>query len=125
VFALPDAGIGRPGPVRAPINPSAEPIRVDPAPAGDEVAASDGKAVYEKNCAACHGAGLEGAGEAPALKGAPFLANWKSKTANQLFAFVRQNMPPGGAGSLSDIDYRAVTAYILQANGTNAGGQGH
>jgi len=86
-------------------------------------APGDGKAVYDMNCAACHGAELQGAGESPALKGAPFLANWKGKTADQLLAFIRQNMPPGGAGSLGDADYRAVTAYVLQANGTKQGGR--
>jgi alcohol dehydrogenase (cytochrome c) len=125
VFALPDAGIGRQGPPRAPIDPGSSPLPLDPggsAPA-PVAQAGDGKAVYDKWCSACHGAELQGAGEAPALKGAPFLANWKGKSADQLLAFIRQNMPPGGAGSLGDADYRAVTAYVLQANGTKEGGR--
>ena len=64
---------------------------------------------------------LQGGGEAPPLKGAPFLASWKGKTAGDLYAFIHQAMPPGAGGSLSDGDYRAVTAYILQANGTKDG----
>ncbi len=124
VFALPDAGIGRQGPPRAPVNPTGGPAPVDAAPAAPAIpasAASDGKALYEQSCAACHGADMEGAGEAPALKGAPFMANWKGKSAAVLYAFTRQNMPPGGAGSLSDSDYRAVVGYILQANGSKDG----
>jgi mono/diheme cytochrome c family protein len=124
VFALPSAGIGRQGPPRAPVNPrEGAPIPVDPggAPLVAAAAAGDGKAVYDKSCAACHGAELQGGGESPPLKGPPFLANWKGKTAAELYTFIHQNMPPGAAGSLSDADYRAVTAYILQANGAKEG----
>jgi mono/diheme cytochrome c family protein len=119
VFALPDAGIGQAGPPRAPVDPGAAPMPLDPGGAPAPIAAAqagDGKAVYDKWCVACHGADLQGAGEAPPLKGAAFLANWKGKP-DALYAFIHQNMPPGAAGSLSDGDYRAVTAYILKANG--------
>ena len=113
VFALPDAGIGRQGPPRAPINPQGGAIPVDPAPAPlAAVQPGAGKAVYDKSCAACHGGDLEGAGEAPPLKGADFLANWKGKTSAELYAFIKQNMPPGAGGSLPDGDYRDVAAYI-------------
>jgi alcohol dehydrogenase (cytochrome c) len=124
VFALPDAGIGRKGPPRAPVNPQGGSIPVDPAPAGPAISAAeagDGKAVYDKACAACHGGELQGGGESPPLKGVAFLANWKGKTATDLYAFVQRNMPPGAGGSLSDADYRAVVAYILQANGAKEG----
>jgi mono/diheme cytochrome c family protein len=120
VFALPDAGIGRQGPPRTPINNDrAGAIPVDPASAADAplAQAGDGKAVYDKSCAACHGGELQGGGEAPPLKGPPFLANWKGKPNGGLYAYIHQNMPPGAGGSLSDGDYRAVTAYVLQANG--------
>ncbi|HSQ95282.1 MAG TPA: PQQ-binding-like beta-propeller repeat protein [Croceibacterium sp.] len=123
VFALPDAGIGRPGPVRAPVNPGGAPMPLDPGGGAAAAAAQpgDGKPVYDKSCAACHGDQLQGTGESPALKGAPFLANWKGKAGGDLYAFIHQNMPPGGAGSLGDSDYRAVVAYILQVNGAKQG----
>jgi alcohol dehydrogenase (cytochrome c) len=123
VFALPEAGIGRPGPPRAPINNDrAGAIPVDPAPAGGVVAqAGDGKVAYEKSCAACHGGEFQGGGEAPPLKGPTFLANWKGKTAADLYAFIHQSMPPGAGGSLSNGDYRAITAYVLQGNGVKDG----
>jgi alcohol dehydrogenase (cytochrome c) len=125
VFALPDAGIGQAGPPRAPVNPGSAPMPLDPGgPAPAPLAPTgDGKAVYEKSCAACHGGELQGGGEAPPLKGAAFLANWKGKSA-ALYSFIHQSMPPGAGGSLSDTDYRAVTAYILQANGVENGAAG-
>jgi alcohol dehydrogenase (cytochrome c) len=124
VFALPDAGIGRAGPPRAPIDAGrSNAIPVDAAPAGEVASAApvDGKAIYDTNCAACHGADLQGAGEAPPLKGPGFLASWKGKSGDDLYTFVHRSMPPGAEGSLSDADYRAVVAYLLQANGTKAG----
>jgi alcohol dehydrogenase (cytochrome c) len=125
VFALPDAGIGRQGPPRAPVNPQGGSIPVDPAPAAVAAVAAGqagaGQPVFEKSCAACHGADLQGSGESPPLKGPAFLANWKGRTAAALYAFIHQNMPPGAGGSLGDADYRDVTAYILQANGAKEG----
>jgi alcohol dehydrogenase (cytochrome c) len=129
VFALPDAGIGLQGPPRAPVNPVARPIDVDPAPgaapaaarpgAGGVEAVVTGQRVYAASCASCHGADLGGSGGIPPLKGAVFLANWRGHPAAELLGKVR-TMPPGAGGSLPDADYRAVTAYLLQANGLPA-----
>jgi alcohol dehydrogenase (cytochrome c) len=58
--------------------------------------------------------------EAPPLKGAAFLANWRGRTLADLSAKVH-TMPPGAAGSLPESDYLAVMAYLLQANGFPAG----
>jgi alcohol dehydrogenase (cytochrome c) len=91
VFALPDAGIGRHGPPRAPVNPAARPIEVDPAPAGSarrQVSsgvysaeqAARGRVVYAESCAACHGASFTPAQGVPPVQGAAFLANWKGRT---------------------------------------------
>ena len=135
VFALPVAGIGARGPVPPPVNPAGGTFTMnDPAnqnagarsstaDAGvySEAQAAAGKAVYSANCAACHGADFTPAQGTPPVAGAAFLANWKGKSAGDLYAFIRQNMPPGAGGSLGEADYRAVTAYILQANGTKEG----
>jgi alcohol dehydrogenase (cytochrome c) len=134
VFALPDAGIGRQGPRRTPVNPTADPIPVDPAggaaapaaaapaaaaraPAGPAAlqASADGQRVYTASCASCHGADMSGAGGIPPLKGAAFLSNWRGRSFGDLLAKVH-TMPPGAANSLPDADYRAVTTYLLQAN---------
>ena len=77
--------------------------------------AGAGKAVYEDACASCHGADFQGAGGIPSLKGAAFLTNWRGRPA-ALLGKVR-TMPPGAANSLPDADYRAVTEYLLEANG--------
>ena len=131
VFALPEAGIGRQGPPRAPVNPAGSAIEVDPAPAGrarrhvtDGVftgaQAAAGKQVYAAHCAACHGTTFTPAGGVPPVQGAVFLTNWKGRTLADLFAKVR-TMPPGAAESLSEADYLAVTAYLLEANGFKPG----
>ena len=131
VFALPAAGIGAEGPKKAPINPRTF-TNNDPAqngkPAARNVAdgvfspaqAAMGKTVFAKNCAACHGAELGGSGGVPPLKGPAFLANWKGHTVGDLYAKAR-TMPPGAPGSLSDADYLAVVAYLLQQNGYKPG----
>lgn len=121
VFALPDAGIGRQGPYREPVDARAAPIEVDAPRVAPEsapgAAAANGQAVYTEHCAACHGPAMQGGAGIPPLKGAAFEANWKGKTANQLFAYLKSTMPPGGAGTLNDAEYRAVTDYVLRANG--------
>jgi alcohol dehydrogenase (cytochrome c) len=131
VFALPEAGIGRQGPPRAPVNPTGGAIPVDPASAGaparkvtegvfSAAQAAAGQQVYTAHCAACHGASFTPAQGVPPVQGAVFLANWKGRTLADLHAKVR-TMPPGAANSLSEQDYLAVTAYLLQANGFKAG----
>jgi PQQ-dependent dehydrogenase (methanol/ethanol family) len=132
VFALPEAGTGHRGPVRAPITRTGELVAVDPAQQGgaDSRKASDGvfsatqaragQAIYARSCAACHGASFEPAPGTPPLKGPAFLANWRGRTLAELHAKVR-TMPPGAAGSLPAADYLAVLAFLLEANGFPAG----
>src|SRR5690606_19150542 len=125
VFALPEAGIGRQGPPRTPINPAGRAIEVDPAPAAaarrvsegvySAAQATAGRQVYAAACASCHGVSFDAAGGVPPVQGAVFLANWQGRTLADLLAKVRA-MPPGAADSLSERDYLAVTAYLLEAN---------
>jgi len=98
-----------------------------PAGNGDWAA---GKKVYEAQCAACHGANLQGvagipgmpAGEALRLIGGrgtlatpkPVLSvesYWPYATT--LFDYIRRAMPFQAPGSLSDNEVYAVSAYIL------------
>jgi PQQ-dependent dehydrogenase (methanol/ethanol family) len=134
VFALPEAGIGRPGPPRTPVNPQARPIDIDPAPgaaapppaapppaaaAGGNAQAAAGQRVYAAQCASCHGSDFNPAGGVPPVRGEAFLANWRGRSMAELLAKVR-TMPPGAAGSLPAADYAAVTAYLLELNGLPA-----
>jgi len=135
VFALPSAGIGARGPVKPPVNPTVftmnDPNQQSQASEqhtsrsvtdgifGAEQALA-GKAVYDKNCAVCHGADFQPSGGVPPVKGEAFLANWKGRTVGDLYNKVR-TMPPGAAGSLSDPDYLDAVAYLLQTNGFKPG----
>ena len=57
----------------------------------------------------------------PALRGVDFLNGWAGQTTDELFAYVRDGMPPGGGGSLGDQVYLNLVAYILDVNGARPG----
>ena len=84
--------------------------------------AAQGLAVYQANCASCHLPDLAGRNEAPQLAGANFMNTWRARSTRDLFEFIQSTMPPSGE-SLGADQYLAVTAYILQANGAQAGTQ--
>ena len=77
-----------------------------------------GRGVYERSCAECHRADLSGDFEAPELAGRNFLAAWRRAPLSELLAVVR-DMPPEEPGTLSEAQYLAVTAYLLEANGAD------
>ena len=79
-----------------------------------------GWTVYARQCGECHGPGLDGM-EAPPLRGVDFLNGWAGRTTDELFAYVRDEMPPGLGGSLSEQVYLNLVAYILDANGARPG----
>jgi S-disulfanyl-L-cysteine oxidoreductase SoxD len=86
-----------------------------------------GEQVYASNCAGCHGENGEGTEGRPPLVGEKALpvdppegaTSRKSqlKTAQDLFDYVKSDMPPMAPGSLSDDEYWAVVAWQLKANG--------
>ena len=78
-----------------------------------------GRGVYERSCAECHRADLSGDFEAPELAGRNFLAAWRGAALGELLAVVR-DMPPEEPGTLSEVQYLAVTAFLLEANGASA-----
>jgi mono/diheme cytochrome c family protein len=84
--------------------------------------ASQGAAVYQQQCAACHGSSLEGVA-GPALKGPQFkaMAQAQALNAQSLLLVVSQSMPQSDPGSLTPEQYGQVVAYILQQNGYPAG----
>ena len=105
---------GGPGAVVA----AAQPGAVDGGFTADQSAA--GWAAYGRQCGECHGQGLFGA-EAPALRGIDFLNGWAGRTTDELFTYLRDEMPPGLGGSLADGVYLGLVAYILDMNGARPG----
>jgi alcohol dehydrogenase (cytochrome c) len=85
--------------------------------------AQSGRAIYDQNCSACHGANFEGSGDAPALSGGTFLIKWGPRMVSELFGEILQTMPPTNPGSLGEPAALNATAYILQRNGAQAGQQ--
>ena len=111
----------------------AEPIQVDEAqsPSDDSdqgkgwftaEQSERGRSEYERSCSICHQSSLLGEQYAPALKGNAFLRNWEDGTVAHLYTFVRERMPVGSPGSLTDQQYIDVVAYILSQNGLPTGG---
>ena len=95
-------------------------------PAGAGVYTADqaaaGRAVYERECAACHQPNLQGSFEAPPLAGESFLRFWGELAPSDLFDRISSSMPPEQPGELGEAAYIDVVAYLLQANGAPAGG---
>jgi cytochrome c len=74
-----------------------------------------GALLFEQHCAKCHGATGQGKDDAPAVVGEAALARFT--TAEELFAFVRKEMPKDAPGSLEEGEYWAILAFDLKANG--------
>ncbi|MBK6796087.1 MAG: PQQ-binding-like beta-propeller repeat protein [Acidobacteria bacterium] len=87
-----------------------------------EAQAKRGQALYEANCAACHGQSLEGA-SASALKGSRFMAKWAegSHSVDELYYIIRTQMPFGAAGTLNNQQYIDIVAFMLGNIGYSAG----
>lgn len=83
--------------------------------------ADRGQAVYNSECASCHGDQLNGGEMAPPLAGGEFMANWNGLTVGQLFERIRTGMPPGTPGKLSHEAKVDCVAYMLAYNKFPAG----
>ena len=83
--------------------------------------AKRGAAIYEQDCASCHGQAMEGLDMAPPLNGGAFISNWSSLTVGDLFERIRLTMPDGDPGKLSRQQNADVVAYILKLSKYAAG----
>ena len=81
-----------------------------------EAQASRGAALFDKECAGCHGPSGEGGGMAPALAGAAFSANYDGQTVGDLFDRNRTTMPVGREGQLGALQNAEITAFMLRVN---------
>ena len=109
------AWTGAPGVVVA----AAQPPSADGGFTTDQAAA--GWSVYGVQCQECHGPALEGMEHAPPLAGVEFLNSWAGQTTDALLAYLRDEMPPGQAGALSESSYLDLVAYVLESNGAVPG----
>jgi cytochrome c len=99
-------------------------------PAGEGTIAA-GKAIYETQCASCHGARGEGGIGDRLAGGMGTLADQKPiKTvgsfwpyATTLYDYIRRAMPLTAPQSLSNDELYAVTGYVLSLNGLWPGDQ--
>jgi mono/diheme cytochrome c family protein len=81
-----------------------------------EAQANRGAALFDRECAQCHGPAGEGGGMAPALVGSAFSANYDGQTVGELFDRNRTTMPVGKEGQLSGLQNADITAFMLQVN---------
>ena len=83
--------------------------------------AKRGKALYGKECASCHGAALDGTGQAPPLAGADFKKDWNGQTVDDLFEKMQTSMPADQPGRLSREQNADILAFLLTFNGFPSG----
>jgi mono/diheme cytochrome c family protein len=83
--------------------------------------AARGKESFDRNCSRCHNLALIGSERGPAIKGNTFLSHWEKDTLAGLFTKVRDTMPQGNSGIVSDDVKIDILSYVLQQNGFPAG----
>lgn len=86
--------------------------------------AAQGQAVYDQQCAVCHGAQGEGTQGVPALAGGSLTGTPVLMTAGSywpyastLYDYIRRAMPPTAPKSLSNTEVYQVVAYVLNLSG--------
>jgi mono/diheme cytochrome c family protein len=82
--------------------------------------ATRGKQIVDAQCAACHGASLEGL-VGPSLSGDTFLAAWSARPLTDLVEKIEKTMPPQQPGSITRAQAIDIVAYLLQSSKFAAG----
>ena len=85
--------------------------------------AAAGRMIYRRDCAVCHGDALEGAEAGPDLAGQAFRGRWRGLPLSEFFDLTKQTMPVTNPAGLSDQEYAAVVAFMLNRNGYRPGDQ--
>lgn len=78
--------------------------------------AKRGGTEYQKQCAMCHGADLNGIDQSPPLNGDEFLSKYEDQTILVLFDKIQKTMPAIHPGSLTRPQTADILSYILGAN---------
>lgn len=82
--------------------------------------AVNGAKAYQKTCAGCHGAKLQG-GMGPPLVGKQFWLTYGGKKASTLWSAVHTQMPMMAPGSVPAKNSINIMAFLLRENGAPAG----
>jgi len=82
--------------------------------------AAAGSAAYAQYCVACHGANLRQLPDA-LIAGREFVAEWGSRSTDELVEQISTSMPPDNPGGLPETSYLAIAAFVLKANGGEPG----
>jgi mono/diheme cytochrome c family protein len=83
--------------------------------------AARGRSAFETSCARCHNVALVGSERGPAIKGPAFLSHWEKDNLAGLFIKIRDTMPEGGPGTVTEELKIDILSYILQQNGFPSG----
>lgn len=86
-----------------------------------EEQAGRGAALYQLECASCHGPQLDGIDASPPLTGGRFASNWNGVIIADMVDRIRISMPQNAPGKLNRQQVTDVLAYILSMNGFPAG----
>ncbi len=112
--------------VRATMHPAVSPLQIGTRVAADTARttmdgvyttaqATKGADVFATFCRSCH---------TPTVHtGAPFRAKWFGRPLDELFGYLRREMPKNEPGSMSDDEYALALAYLLRMNGMPAGAE--
>jgi S-disulfanyl-L-cysteine oxidoreductase SoxD len=76
--------------------------------------ATRGQKIYADSCTGCHGDDLSGGGQAPALVGKDFNADWNDLAMSDLFDRTNGTMPADKPGTLTPAQAADVIAFLLQ-----------
>jgi len=82
--------------------------------------AARGQAIYQKQCASCHGPKLEGL-QGPPLVADAFLSRWQTQPLSELAGKIRNTMPVGAQGTLTPPQSADLIAFILKSGSFPAG----
>jgi mono/diheme cytochrome c family protein len=85
--------------------------------------ADRGAALYQEQCAECHGPTLRGGAQGAALAGRSFISYWQDRAASGLYRTVRETMPQGREGTIGPAASADLVAFLLRENGAGATGE--